>query len=117
MGKFYFSCFFLTLFITTASISQQSSKVSGYLNVNEGKLYYETCGQGDETILFIHDGLVHSEVWENQFLTFADNFQVVRYDRRGYGRSPKPEKTYSNVEDLYQVFTSLKIDKRIKITP
>lgn len=115
MGKIYFICFILTILITTAGLSQQSSKVSDYLNVNDGKLYFETYGQGDETILFIHDGLVHSEVWENQFLTFADNFQVVRYDRRGYGRSPKPEKTYSNVEDLYQVFTSLKIDKAVLI--
>jgi len=40
---------------------------------------------------------------------------VIRYDRRGYGRSPKPEKPYSNIEDLYQVFTFLEIDKAILI--
>jgi len=60
--------------------------------VNDGKLYYEMTGQGDETIILIHDGLVHGEVWDNQFSTFAEKFRVVRYDRRGYGRSPKPEK-------------------------
>jgi 3-oxoadipate enol-lactonase len=95
--------------------AQQDSINSGYINVKDGKLYYEMNGQGDETVILIHDGLVHGEVWDNQFSTFIKKFRVVRYDRRGYGRSPKPEKTYSNIEDLHQVFTFLKIDKAILI--
>ena len=90
MKNFHFNLLILTILITTTSPGQLNSLVTGYINVNGGQLYYETYGQGDETILFIHDGLVHSEVWENQFSTFADKFRVVRYDRRGYGHSPSP---------------------------
>jgi pimeloyl-ACP methyl ester carboxylesterase len=94
---------------------QQASGDTGFIEVKDGKLYYEIAGQGDETIVFIHDGLVHGEIWENQFSVFADQYRVIRYDRRGYGRSPKPEEPYSNIEDLYQVLTFLNIDKAILI--
>jgi pimeloyl-ACP methyl ester carboxylesterase len=115
MRKFYFSCIILGFFIINIGASQQNSINSGYIKVQDGKLYYEMNGHGDETIVFIHDGLVHGKVWDNQFSTFSEKFSVIRYDRRGYGRSPKPEKTYSNIEDLHQLFTFLKIDKAILI--
>ena len=72
-------------------------------------------GKGDETIVLIHDGLVHHAIWDSQFTAFSKNFKVVRYDRRGYGLSPKPDKKFSNIEDLYQVFTTLNIEKAIVI--
>jgi pimeloyl-ACP methyl ester carboxylesterase len=96
-------------------MSQQPTEISGYLNVKNGELYYEVKGQGKETIVFVHDGLVHAEVWENQFSTFAENYRVIRYDRRGYGRSINPDTTYSNVEDLRAVFDYFKIHKAIVI--
>ena len=115
MKKQYLGFLLVGFLTTNICISQQNSIQSGYINVKDGKLYYEIDGQGDETIVLIHDGLVHNEIWDYQFSAFAENFRVVRYDRRGYGHSPKPEKNYSNIEDLYQVFTSLKIDKAILI--
>ena len=83
--------FFFVLF-TFEVISQNTATTeSGYINVPNGKLYYETTGRGEETIVFIHDGLVHHEIWDNQFTEFSKKNKVVRYDRRGYGKSPKPE--------------------------
>ena len=105
--------FFFVLFTFEVICQNTATTESGYINVPNGKLYYESKGNGEETIVFIHDGLVHHEIWDNQFTEFSKNYKVVRYDRRGYGKSPKPEFKYSNVEDLNTVFTTLNIDKAI----
>ncbi len=115
MRRLFLKGIILVSFMINIGAAVLNSAHSGYINVKDGKLYYEEKGQGDETIVLIHDGLVHGEVWDNQFSTFSEKFHVVRYDRRGYGRSPKPEKPYSNVEDLHTVFNDLKINKAIVI--
>jgi 3-oxoadipate enol-lactonase len=83
---------------------------TGYLDVFDGKLYYEVAGEGDWIVL-VHDGNLHSVTWDEQFPVFSENYRVVRYDRRGYGKSTYPEKPYSNIEDLAEVFRQLSIDK------
>jgi 3-oxoadipate enol-lactonase len=102
------------LFINVLGAEPDSVR-KGFVDVPDGKLYFESAGNGAETIVLIHDGLVHDVIWDNQFDAFAEKYRMVRYDRRGYGRSPKPEKQFSNIEDLYQVMSYLKIDKAILI--
>ena len=112
--------FIFYLFLITASnlFSQKfndhsSSKIdSGYINVNGGKLFYEVAGEGEHIVL-LHDGTIHREVWNDQFPVLAKNFRVVRYDRRGYGKSSNPQAPFSNIEDLNQLFTQLQLDKAI----
>ena len=115
MKKLIYGLFISAILVFTAGASQQTSVDTGYVDVPDGKLYYEEAGKGDETIVLIHDGLVHGEIWDHQFLTFAEKYRVIRYDRRGYGRSPKPEKKYSNIDDLNAVFNFFNIDKAILI--
>ena len=86
----------------------QNSGKSGYLEVPDGKLYYEVAGEGDWLVL-VHDGNLHSVTWDEQFPVFSESYKVVRYDRRGYGKSTYPEKPYSNIEDLAEVFRQLSI--------
>jgi pimeloyl-ACP methyl ester carboxylesterase len=85
---------------------------SGYVTVDGGKLYYEMAGKGPNIVL-LHDGMVHHEIWDEQFQVLAKNYHVVRYDRRAYGKSSDPEAAYSHIDDLNQVFAHLKIDKAI----
>ena len=106
---------FLSGFAITSNKNQdihpvQSLMKTGYLEVPDGKLYYEVAGEGDWIVL-VHDGNLHSVTWDEQFPVFSKNYKVVRYDRRGYGKSAYPEKPYSNIEDLAEVFRQLNIDK------
>ncbi|MCP4723939.1 MAG: alpha/beta hydrolase [bacterium] len=95
----------------TKSGERQSPTVKeGYIEVEGGRIFYEEAGSG-EAIVMIHDGLVHREIYDGQFLTFAENYRVVRFDRRGYGKSPAPEKEYSIIEDLNSLFVELNIEK------
>ena len=88
----------------------QSPVKTGYLEVPDGKLYYEVAGEGDWIVL-VHDGNLHSVTWDEQLPIFSKSYKVVRYDRRGYGKSTYPAKPYSNIEDLAEVFRQLHIDK------
>jgi len=85
---------------------------SGYIEVDGGRLFYETGGEG-ENIVLLHDGMVSHEIWDYQFPLLAKYYKVIRYDRRGYGKSSDPEATYSDIEDLNELFLKLGIEKAI----
>ena len=101
--------------ITAANILSQGNSItvdSGYVTVDGGKLFYEIAGKG-ENIVLLHDGMVNNRIWDEQFPVLARNYRVIRYDRRGYGKSSDPETKYSHIDDLNQVFIQLKVDKAI----
>jgi 3-oxoadipate enol-lactonase len=94
----------------------QSSQVptdsiqSGFVTVPGGRLFYEAAGHGDAVVL-IHDGILHRETWNDQFPVLASEGRLIRYDRRGYGRSTVPAAAYSNIDDLQAIFDALHIDR------
>lgn len=95
--------------LTAAAASAQPA--TGFVDApGGGKLWYEAKGQGSP-IVFLHDGLVSSAGWDGPFEKLADSFRVIRYDRRGFGRSEPPKGPYSDVDDLQAVFETLKIGR------
>ena len=98
-------CLFLILFGSTFALNSDS----GYIQTGNGKIFYECSGSG-EVIILIHDGLLPSAVWDEQFAFFSEDYRVIRYDRRGYGRSSPAEGTYSHLEDLSTLFRELKLE-------
>jgi 3-oxoadipate enol-lactonase len=106
---------FCLLVITAVYLLSQGNSISvdsGYVNVDGGKLYYEIAGKG-ENIVLLHDGMVNCRIWDEQFPVLAKNYRVIRYDRRGYGKSSDPQVQYSHIDDLNQVFIQLKIAKAV----
>jgi len=105
---------FLLLIGMTNLFSQEYSFVvdSGYVNVKGGVLFYEAAGKG-EYIMLLHDGMVNRQIWDEQFPILAKNYRVIRYDRRGYGKSSDPQTQYSHIDDLNQVFLQLNIAKAV----
>jgi pimeloyl-ACP methyl ester carboxylesterase len=101
--------------LAVANLVSQTNSItvdSGYVNVDSGKLFYEIAGKGENMVL-LHDGIVNCRIWDEQFPVLAQKYRVIRYDRRGYGKSNDPIENYSHIDDLYQVLIQLKIEKAI----
>jgi 3-oxoadipate enol-lactonase len=85
------------------------SAASQFVDVEGGKIYYEECGTGPDTVILVHDGIAHSAVWDGVWPAFCKQFHTVRYDRRGYGRSPVATSWYYETDDLLALMQDLKI--------
>jgi 3-oxoadipate enol-lactonase len=92
-----------------------SSAPGSFVDVENGKLYYEECGTGPEAVVLLHDGIAHSVVWDGVWPDFCKKYHTIRYDRRGFGRSPVPTSIYSETEDLAALLHSRKIDRAILV--
>jgi pimeloyl-ACP methyl ester carboxylesterase len=62
---------------------------SAFAQVNGAQLYYERRGAG-LPLVFIPGGSVDSSHYAAVADRLADGFQVITFDRRGNGRSPRP---------------------------
>ena len=87
-------------------------QASGYLDVGGSRIYYETRGSGPSIIL-LHDGLLPAAVWDDVWEPLAARHQVIRYDRRGYGRSELPTRSYSPTDDLQKLLAHLKVQQAV----
>lgn len=72
-------------------------------------LHHEVTGSGPPIVL-LHSGFVDSRMWSAQVPVLAEQFTVVNYDMRGYGRSPRFDGPYSPVEDLRALLDALGLD-------
>lgn len=69
-------------------------------------VFCEVIGNGPPLVL-THDAFLHRESWDGQFESLSGSYRVVRWDRRGYGRSDEPRAPYASVDDLAHVIVSL----------
>jgi non-heme chloroperoxidase len=76
------------------------------------KLYVKDYGSGKPVIL-IHGWPLSNEMWEYQVETLVENnFRVITYDRRGFGKSSQPWNGYSYdslTDDLKAIIDQLEL--------
>ena len=82
-----------------------------FVQVDGSQLYYEECGNGPRAVILLHDGVVNSAVWDDVWPAFCKQFHTIRYDRRGYGRSPETKKPYYEADDLAAILVDRKISQ------
>ena len=87
---------------------------NGYLDASGSKVYYEEAGSGRAVVL-LHDGLLHSVTWDAVWQPLAAKYHVIRYDRRGYGRSELSTVSYSSTQDLVKLLTHLKVQHAVVV--
>ena len=87
---------------------------SGFANIDNAKLYYETAGKGIPLVM-IHAGVADSRQWNNEFAYFAQNYQVVRYDMRGYGKSAPVAGEFSHLGDLISLLDTLELHEPLVV--
>ena len=101
--------------IAQASGTEQASGPGSFVVVEGSKLYYEECGTGAEAVVLIHDGIVHSAVWDDVWPDFCKHFHTIRYDRRGYGRTPAATTWYTETEDLVALLRQRKVSHAVLV--
>jgi pimeloyl-ACP methyl ester carboxylesterase len=65
-------------------------------------LWYEDSGSGTPVVL-LHESVVDSRIWDRFLPLVTNRLRTIRYDQRGYGRSPMWDGPYSPVDDLMSV--------------
>jgi pimeloyl-ACP methyl ester carboxylesterase len=74
------------------------------------ELWYDETGEGPPVVL-LHEGVVDSRIWDPVVPLLAGRHRVIRYDQRGFGRSPLPRGPYSLVGDLISVLDAAGVDR------
>jgi len=80
----------------------------GFCSVAGTSLYYEVTGAGTP-IVFLHGNPCDLTVWDFQAEFFARDYQVIRYDLRGFGRSEPGTEPYTHADDLTALLDCLKL--------
>ncbi len=85
---------------------------TGMIDMGDGKLYYETAGQG-EALILCHAGFVDSGMWDSQWEDFSRSYRVVRFDMRDYGMSDRVQGPISRRKDLEHLLDGLGIERAV----
>jgi 3-oxoadipate enol-lactonase len=85
-----------------------ASPQSRTVNVGDAALSYEVNGAGSPLVL-IHGWAQDMSIWDEQVPEFARHYRVIRYDRRGYGKSTGYSDATADADDLRVLLDSLGI--------
>ena len=89
-----------------------------FVDVGGAKLWYEECGATNlprPGVVLLHDGLVHSITWDGVWAPLCAKYHVVRYDRRGYGRSESAKASFVPEDDLYKIMRQVHMERAILV--
>jgi 3-oxoadipate enol-lactonase len=91
-------------------MSEVVAPETGIMQVAGARLYYEVAGTGPALVL-IHADVADHRMWDDQFAAFAQRFRVIRFDKRGFGRTTAEDGAFSPRQDLADLLKHLGIEK------
>lgn len=93
----------------SARVARPSGARTGAVEVDGTRLYYEQAGHGSDVVL-VHGSMLDLRMWDDQFVSLAEHFRVLRYDLRCYGRSPCGDAEFAHRDDLAALLERLGVD-------
>lgn len=85
-----------------------------FAELNGTKFYYERAGAGQPLVL-LHAGICDTRMWDAQFGVLAQQYEVVRYDRRGFGQTAMVAGPYAHHHDLQALLQCLAIPRPVLV--
>lgn len=77
--------------------------------VGHDTVWAEDSGGSGPVALLLHPGIADARSWDLLWPKLTGKLRVIRYDSRGYGRSPQPTEAYSPLDDLTAVLDHFEI--------
>lgn len=93
------------------------------MRVRDGEVWADDSGEAREAgaaeggppLVLLHPGVGDSRIWEPVLPALLERHRVIRYDARGYGRSPAPTTSYTQSEDLRSVLDHFGLDRAVLV--
>ena len=79
--------------------------------VEGGEVWADDSGGNGLPLVLLHPGVGDSRIWEPVLSALAASYRVIRYDARGFGRSPAPRAKFSLLADLITVLDRYGLDR------
>ena len=79
--------------------------------VDGGEVWADDSGGDGPPLVLLHPGVGDSRIWEPLLPTLTESYRVIRYDARGYGRSPAPAVKFTLLADLIAVLDHYGLDR------
>jgi len=75
------------------------------------KIWAEDSGGSGPTLVLLHEHVADSRMWDPVWPQLTEAYRAIRYDVRGFGRSPAPTEEYSLLLDLLAVLDHFGIEQ------
>lgn len=76
-----------------------------------GHLWADDTGGRGPALVLLHPGWGDSSIWRPVLDRLPARYRVIRYDKRGFGRSPSPAASFTQVGDLAAVLDYCQADR------
>lgn len=77
-------------------------------------LHVELGGDGDPVVL-VHAGICDARMWDPQWPALTSAYKAVRYDMRGYGKSPAAPGPHAPASDLLGLIDDLELTRAVLV--
>jgi 3-oxoadipate enol-lactonase len=81
------------------------------VEVGADKLWAEDSGGAGPILVLLHEHVADSRMWDPIWTPLTEHYRAIRYDARGFGRSPAATEEYSQLLDLVAILDHFGIER------